>query len=67
MAQPDVGATPVQPATAATNSGAAVHGGSDDGGLAMSYCPQCSARLAARSCKLICPECGYYMSCSDFY
>jgi hypothetical protein len=35
--------------------------------LAMSYCPRCSARLAARSCKLICPGCGYYMSCSDFY
>jgi hypothetical protein len=35
--------------------------------LAMSYCPRCSTRLAARSCKLICPGCGYYMSCSDFY
>jgi hypothetical protein len=35
--------------------------------LAMSYCPRCSARLAERSCKLICPNCGYYMSCSDFY
>lgn len=35
--------------------------------LAMSYCPSCSTRLAARSCKLICPGCGYYMSCSDFY
>jgi hypothetical protein len=35
--------------------------------LAMNYCPRCSARLASRSCKLICPDCGYYMSCSDFY
>ena len=35
--------------------------------LALSYCPGCSARLAPRSCKLVCPSCGYYMSCSDFY
>jgi hypothetical protein len=35
--------------------------------LAMNYCPRCSTRLAARSCKLMCPGCGYYMSCSDFY
>jgi hypothetical protein len=35
--------------------------------LALSYCPRCSARLKERSCKLICPNCGYYMSCSDFY
>ncbi len=35
--------------------------------LALNYCPRCSARLASRSCKLVCPNCGYYMSCSDFY
>ena len=34
---------------------------------ASAYCPCCSARLAQHSCKLICPTCGYYMSCSDFY
>jgi len=34
---------------------------------ASNYCPRCSARLEGRSCKLICPACGYYMSCSDFY
>jgi hypothetical protein len=34
---------------------------------ASEYCPRCSTRLGARSCKLICPDCGYYMSCSDFY
>jgi Zn finger protein HypA/HybF involved in hydrogenase expression len=35
--------------------------------IASAFCPSCSARLAQRSCKLICPTCGYYMSCSDFY
>jgi len=35
--------------------------------IASEFCPGCSARLAQRSCKLICPACGYYMSCSDFY
>lgn len=31
------------------------------------YCPVCFERLEARSCKLICRSCGYYMSCSDYY
>ncbi len=34
---------------------------------AMLFCPVCSRRLAARSCKLFCPGCGYYMSCADYY
>ena len=31
------------------------------------YCPQCSVELHGNHCKLLCPRCGYYMSCSDFY
>jgi len=64
MEQPDAATARVEratslPAWAARNS--------DGAGLAIDYCPSCSARLEARSCKLICPDCGYYMSCSDFY
>jgi hypothetical protein len=31
------------------------------------YCPVCWQRLESRRCKLICPQCGYYMSCADYY
>jgi hypothetical protein len=30
-------------------------------------CPNCSARLVESRCKLLCPRCHYYMSCSDYY
>jgi hypothetical protein len=30
-------------------------------------CPVCSERLAGHRCKLVCAQCGYYMSCADYY
>lgn len=35
--------------------------------LLVMTCPNCGARLRERRCKLLCPRCHYYMSCSDYY
>lgn len=29
-------------------------------------CPTCSARLIGHRCKLVCTQCGYYLSCADY-
>ena len=44
--------------TTATNSGS---------GAAARFCPNCSTELQEHRCKLSCPKCGFYLSCSDFY
>jgi hypothetical protein len=34
--------------------------------LPVEFCPVCSQRLESRNCKMFCPRCGYFMSCSEF-
>jgi Zn finger protein HypA/HybF involved in hydrogenase expression len=29
------------------------------------YCVNCGTKLEGRKCKLICPKCGFYHSCSE--
>ncbi len=37
-----------------------------DPGVVVMTCANCGARMDERKCKLVC-ECGYFLSCSDYY
>ena len=39
----------------------------EDAEQPMLYCPVCNHRLINRRCKLMCEQCGYFMSCADYY
>jgi len=45
---------------------AAIHGGEREA-QPLDYCPNCSEKLASQHCKMICPRCGFFLSCSDYY
>ena len=38
----------------------------DSGGEYWRWCPRCGHELHNEKCKLRCPRCHYFMSCSDF-
>jgi len=58
--------TSVKPDPALTGQDPATPPESDGPGEHWRWCPRCSHELHNEKCKLRCPRCHYFMSCSDF-
>jgi len=56
-----------RPEYAISSTSSASSASDNSPGFALEYCPNCSAKLVGQSCKLQCPRCGYFLSCSDYY
>ena len=59
MSQPD-------PKILAKDDAACPLSSPDNSGEHWRYCLQCGHELINEKCKLRCPNCHYFMSCSDF-
>jgi hypothetical protein len=35
-------------------------------GFPLELCPVCCPPFLSRHCKMLCPRCGFFMSCSEF-
>jgi len=57
---------PPHPKTGANDDASCPLSAPENSGEHWRYCLQCGHELINEKCKLRCPNCHYFMSCSDF-